>query len=359
METLTILSVAYPFAPVGPDAVGGAEQILQAIDRRLVEHGHHSIVIASEGSAVAGDLIAMPAPRDELALESVGHALVTRQYRQAEALVLSQRRVDIVHLHGLDFDQLLPPAGVPALATVHLPPELLTSKIDRITRPDTWVHGVSRSQHARLGSSPRLLPPIENGVPIDELARTTKRRNFALVLGRVCPEKGLHFALDAAHRARTPVVVGGKVFPYPDHQRYFERELLPRLTRDCRFLGPLSMTRKRRLLNAARCVLLPSQAWETSSLVAMEAIACGTPVIAFAVGALPDIVEPGVTGFIVNNVDEMADAIAQVDRIDRSACREVARARFSVDRMFARYLERYRQILSWSPSTTLLPARSA
>jgi glycosyltransferase involved in cell wall biosynthesis len=357
---LTVLNVAYPFAPVGPEVVGGAEQILHAIDRRLVDSGHTSIVIACEGSQVRGHLIATPAPRG--VLDERAHAEAAVRHRRAIDRAFSHAahhlhtNIDIVHLHGLDFDRYFPPSGVPVLCTLHLPPELLRAQLDLLDRPGTWVHGVSHAQQPRIAyTSPRvhLLPPIENGVAVRDLPRAhVRRRRFALALGRICPEKGLHLALEAAQRAKRPIVVGGMVFPYADHQRYFARELLPRISREHRFVGPVSIGRKRRLLNAASCVLVPSQIAETSSLVAMEALACGTPVIAFAAGALPEIVEHGVTGFIVRDVQEMAEAMQEADRIDPDACRAAAWTRFSADRMVAAYIERYERILIWSRTAT-------
>ena len=113
------------------------------------------------------------------------------------------------------------------------------------------------------------------------------------------------------------MLIGGEVFPYEAHRRYFATEIRPFLGPRAHFLGPVGWARKRRLLNAARCLLAPSLVAETSSLVAMEAIACGTPVIAFPDGALADIVEPGVTGYLVGDAHEMARAIGAADGLDR------------------------------------------
>ncbi len=134
------------------------------------------------------------------------------------------------------------------------------------------------------------------------------------------------------------------MFPYPAHQDYFETRVRPLLDRARRFLGPVGFARKRRLLAAARCVLVPSLAPETSSLVAMEAAAAGTPVIAFRAGALPEIVEHGRTGFLVDSAREMAEAVRRAGEIDPETCRAVARTRFDRDTMVARYFAVYRRL---------------
>jgi glycosyltransferase involved in cell wall biosynthesis len=141
------------------------------------------------------------------------------------------------------------------------------------------------------------------------------------------------------------MLLAGAVHPYETHRRYFREEIIPRLDRDRRFIGPARFERKRELLAGARCLLAPSLAPETSSLVAMEAMACGTPVVAFPSGALADIVEHGVTGYLVHDEREMADAIDAADSIDPETCRRVARERFRAERMADRYLAMYEQVL--------------
>lgn len=340
--SLTIVQVAYPFAPVSRDAAGGAEQVLAQVDEALMRLGHRSVVVAAEGSRVAGELLPTaqpPAPLDIPAFYAV-HAEHRRGIAQALRL-----RPDVVHMHGVDFHDYLPPPGRPVLATLHLPPSWYPPEALRPERPDTWLNPVSHSQHAACPPSRALLDPVPNGVPVGALDLRLTRRGHVLVLGRICPEKGIHLALKAGTRAGVPVLVGGQLFPYPEHERYWHEEVAPALAAGRhRFLGPVGFARKRRLLAAARCLVSASTAPETSCLVAMEAMACGTPVVAFPSGAVPEIVEHGVTGFLVRDVAEMAEAIQAAARLDPEACREVARRRFSADAMVQGYLALYRRL---------------
>ena len=328
---------------MGPDAVGGAEQVLSAIDQALVRQGHRSIVVACRGSTAAGEWIDTGVD-PEAAIDDAHRAAAQDATRQAVAT--ASREADLVHLHGLDFHAVLPPAGPAALVTLHLPLRWYPAPAWSDSRPRTWMHGVSAAQTSSMPLDPNLLPPIANGVPVDELQRPLHaKRTFALTLGRVCAEKGQHLALRAAHSADAPLLIGGAVFGYDAHRSYFEQEVTPLLDRRRRFLGPLTFARKRRLLAAARCLLISSQA-ETSSLVAMEAAACGTPVIAFRAGALPDIVVDGVTGFVVDDASEMADRMRDIGDIDPQRCRRHALAHFSLEPMTGAYIERYHRLIA-------------
>jgi hypothetical protein len=321
---LSILSVAYPLAPSGPDAAGGSEQILTLLDRTLTRNGHHSVVIACEGSRVEGTLVTVP--RSPGPLDDRIRREAQQRHRIAIESALQKWSFDLVHMHSLDFHAYLPAPGPPCLVTLHLPPDWYPPNVFYPSRPDTWLHCVSSSQTRKCPPSPNLLPCVENGVPLEQLRTTVRKRDFALTLGRICPEKGFHLALDAAIQAGLPVIVAGEIFNYRDHEEYFWREMLPRLNGHTRrFIGPVAMPRKRRLLASARCLLVPSLVPETSSLVAMEAMACGTPVIAFPSGALPEIVEHGRTGFIVADPKELAAAIRHAGEIDPEVCRRTAR----------------------------------
>jgi len=341
--TLTVLQVAFPFAPVGPDAVGGAEQVLSLIERSLHRFGHRAVVAACTGSATQHPLVATPLPCGPITDETQGATYAA--HAASIAAALRDHPVDLVHMHGIDFHHYLPPPGIPVLVTLHLPPDWYPPEVFRLQRPGTWLQAVSASQHRACPACPNLLPPVENGVPVEHLPLALTRRRFALVLGRICPEKNQHAALDAGSRAGVPLLLGGQVFPYAAHEEYWRSEVAPRLAIGRhRFLGPVGFARKRRLLNAARCLVSASIAPETSSLVAMEAIACGTPVVAFASGALADIVEDGVTGFLVRDVPEMAAAMAEVDRLRPNSIRAVAQRRFSADAMLARYVALYQHL---------------
>lgn len=338
--SLTVLSVAYPFAAVSADPAGGAEQVLAQVDRALVEAGHRSIVLAQAGSSVKGELIEVPPPAGEID----GHAWAAAHAHMRDAIDALASEVDLVHLHGFDFDSYVPPPGPPVLVTLHMPLAWYVPEVLRSDRPCTWFQPVSADQASRAPDGVALLPPIPNGVDVACYRPAAHKADYALVLGRVAPEKGFHDAIDAARLAGSPLRAAGQVFPYAEHRRYFEEEVAPRFDAERRWVGPVAGGTKRRLLAEAACMLIPSTAPETSSLVAMEALASGTPVIAFRSGALPEIVEDGVTGFIVDDVAGMADAIGRVSTIDPARCRREACERFALGRTTDAYLDLYHRL---------------
>ncbi len=337
---MTVLSVAYPLAAVDERTAGGAEQVLAMLDAALVRAGHRSIVVAREGSRVLGTLV--PTPRAAGTLDERVIRDTRARHAAAIASALDRFPVDVVHMHGQDFDAYFPQRDVPVVVTLHVPREWYGAGAFWPPRANVHFVCVSETQRCRW---PRELPiaaVIPNGVDAQSLQTRVTKRNFALSLGRVCPEKGTALAIESAARAGVPILVAGEVYPYEAHVRYFEEQVSPRLNGTTRrFIGPAGLARKRRLLTAARCLVAASQVPETSSLVAMEAMACGTPVVAFPAGALAEVIEHGRTGFLVHDTNQMADAIRDASAIDPRECRRAARERFPAARTIQSYFDLY------------------
>src|SRR3954451_6069191 len=205
---LRVLNVAYPFSPVGVDAVGGSEQILSLLDRALVDAGHTSLVAACEGSDVAGRLFPVPLLECE-ALDPPARRWYTAQLKAAIHRALLLYRVDLVHMHGLDFYEYDLPPSIPVLVTLHLP--IAWYGIERLKRLQSRVQLCCVSASQRRSCPPELgdIPVIENGVPLPPWPPDQQKGDFALVMGRICPEKNVHAALQAGTLANTRVLIGG------------------------------------------------------------------------------------------------------------------------------------------------------
>jgi hypothetical protein len=185
---LTVLGVAYPFAPVGPDTAGGAEQVLSALDRALVAAGHRSLVVGCAGSQTAGRLLATAPLPAELNEDIRRRARQLNRVRIEEAL--HEWPIDIVHCHGHDFTEYLPPLRLPVLVTLHLSVDHYPSKVVVPCRPGVYFNCVSASQKRSFPDSGAMLPEIPNGVPVAQLQARHAKRQFALALGRIYPENG-------------------------------------------------------------------------------------------------------------------------------------------------------------------------
>jgi glycosyltransferase involved in cell wall biosynthesis len=344
---LTVVSVAFPFAEVSPDTAGGAEQVVSAIDAALVKAGQRSLVLGNARSRVAGELLGVAVPAG--AITPALRTTVALEYRARLSSLLASRRVDVIHFHGVDCADYLPDRGAPRIVTLHLAPECYAPELFQRGRGLLFTC-VSRAQRRTLDGRFPIERVIENGVDLDALRpladsfAPAATRRYAACLGRICPEKGFDRALRAAHAAGVRLTIAGQVFPYPDHERYFAETLQPLLDAERTFAGAVHGERKRRFLAEALCLVVPSRALETSSLVTMEALAAGTPVVVTDRGALPSLVDHGVTGFVASDERELAEALHAVHRLDRRACRESAESRFDVRRTTEKYIALYRRL---------------
>lgn len=332
---MRILSVGYPLFPVAPDASGGAEQILLLLTQGLVRRGCESYVVAARGSKIAGQLVETPIVAGEIT--DAHRARAQKSHLNAINTALSKFSFDLIHFHGLDFHAYIPDTDVPMLGTLHLPLSWYPASVFEQRR--VKLNCVSKAQAADTG-----LPVVMNGINVDRYRPAKRIGDYVLWLGRVCPEKGVHLALDAAKKAGVRLVVAGPVHPFALHQEYFRNEVEPRLDNERQYVGPVQGAAKERLLAEARCLAVTSLVAETCSLVAMEAISSGTPVVALNSGALPEILEQGLTGFVTDSIDEMSRLFAEAGKLSRTACRQYAREHFAASRMVSDYLALYKRI---------------
>ena len=369
----TILTVAFPYAEIGSKAVGGAEVFCSQLEQAMGQLGFRSVVVAHADSQTSGRLYGTAVPPGPITDQV--RAEVERIHQDNLDRAFAENDIALVHMHGFDFHRYALPGNVPILVTLHLPPSWYPDVIWNLA-PNYHLLCVSESQRSTCPAAVQdRLHIIPNGVDLPDPASIRDAGRYALMLARICPEKNLHVGLDAARLAGIPALLAGAIFPYAKHQQYFEEEIAPRLTsRDpahqtsipflhtevsARFLGRVSGNEKARLLSRAACLLLPSSAPETSSLVAMEALSYGVPVIATAVGAVPEIVEHGRTGFLIwpgeDAVQRMAAAIARVPELDRKLCRAAAEERFPWSRTQDAYAALFRKLAT---SAATLPSVS-
>ena len=383
---LRILYVAYPLLPLTDASCGGAEQVLLTLEREMARRGYATMVAAAAGSRVAGELYPTGAPAggiDEFAWRDFEHNCRVLQ------LLAADDGFDLVHDMSGTFWKCAGETSVPVLATLHLPPHLYAPEMFENIAPNVSFNCVSESQAQVFARLPGLLGVIQNGIdltrfPCAGAKPTTETRNhedktssnrshdrtqtttsvssclrgassgrgYLLWLGRICDEKAPHLALEVVERSGLPLILVGNVYPFSYHQQYFRREIVPRLERNshARFIDSPAFSEKLMLLRHARALLVTSLINETSSLAAMEAMACGTPVIAFRRGALPEVVADGRTGVLVDSLDEMIAAMHRVGQIDPRTCREHVERRFSAARMADDYERLYQRALQYSPA---------
>jgi len=270
---------------------------------------------------------------------------VRRHAREGNAFDLI---FDLIHDHSGSFWKRAAEIDTPVLATLHLPRSFYTAEYFNHVPANVSFNCVSDSQARSFSDLDSLAGVVQNGIALDcfEPIVADQRRDGLLWLGRICEEKAPHLALEIAAQAGLPIILAGQVYPFSYHQQYFDREIAPRLGAmpNAKFISSPSAELKRRLLCDAQALLITSLAAETSSLVAMEAAACGTPVVAFRRGALAEVVRDGVTGFLVDDVSHAVSALRQVGSIASEACVQHARENFSATKMAEKYFRLYEQL---------------
>jgi glycosyltransferase involved in cell wall biosynthesis len=325
--------------PVPPTGYGGIEWIVSLLADGLVDAGHDVTLFASGDSHTRAQLSAV---YDIAPSALIGNAQI--ELHHALACFERSADFDVIHDHsGPPAAALAAAVDTPAIHTVHGPllgePGELYRKVARVA-PDTGLVSVSMNQRAPAPELP-WVGNVPNAIDFSLYPAQPHRGEYLMFLGRMNPQKGAHRAVAVAIESGLPLKIAGKK-QEPAEQQYFDELVAPHLREgQIEYLGEVTHGEKVELLQNARATLFPIDWEEPFGLVMIESIACGTPVIATRRGSVPEVIEHGRTGIVVDDYAEMADALAAADALDVHELRRAAEERFSKERMVAHYLRIY------------------
>lgn len=335
--------IAPPWLSVPPRAYGGTEGVIDGLARGLVAVGH-DVELFTVGESTC------PVPRRwryPTGREPIGDALIESAHVLSAYEELAH--VDLVHDHT-SIGPLLAHhrrLGQPVVATLHSPFTADVRRLSRTITPAIPLICISEDQRASAPDIP-VARVIRHGIDADRFPLGQGRGGYLLFLGRMSPDKGAHRAVAVARAAGAALLLAAKMRIPAEHE-YFREQVEPFLGDGIEYVGEVDVAERLRLLQGARALLNPIQWHEPFGMVMIEALACGTPVIAEAVGAAPEIVEDGMTGFLCTDTDAMVRAVGRIDTIDRTACRRAVVTRFSTQRMVTEHLALYEDVLDAAP----------
>lgn len=331
LPSLRIAQVAPPFEAVPPAGYGGTERVVAALTAELVRRGHQVTVFASGDSDVPCELI----PTVPVALRTTGFSGDPVGFFANTALQVLARidAFDVVHSH-LDFAGLVMAARSPRPVVTTFHGRLdLPFAASALALAGPGLVAISQAQAASHPDVP-WAGVVHNGLDLSAAPFERQRSDDLVFVGRITPEKGVVEAIEIARQTGRPLKIAAKIGPSADERDYAETVFRPAMTRaDCEFLGELSGTDRDRLLASCYALMMPGDWPEPFGLTAIEALACGAPVVARRAGALPEIVRPGIDGFLADDTAEMAAQLDAVAHLDRWAIRMSVLERFSAARM--------------------------
>ncbi|MGI4858906.1 MAG: glycosyltransferase family 4 protein [Janthinobacterium lividum] len=339
---MRIAQIAPLYEAVPPKFYGGTERVVSYLTEALVNQGHDVTLFASGDSQTSAKLEAVwpralrldPSIRDALA----PHALLLETVRRAA------HEFDVLHFH-LDYMPfpVFSQMDVPFVTTLHGRLDLSELQPVFSAFPKVPVVSISDAQRAPLKAN--WLNTVYHGLPRDLLTpREEVKPEYLAFLGRICPEKRPDTAIKIAAQSGLPLKIAAKVDKVD--QEYFEREIEPLLdSANVEFIGEINEAQKPAFLSGAKALLLPIDWPEPFGLVMIEAMACGTPVIAFNRGSVPEVVENGLTGFVVEDVYGAVAAVDRLGELSRKAIRAEFERRFTADTMARNYVDLYAQML--------------
>jgi glycosyltransferase involved in cell wall biosynthesis len=348
VEALRIALIVSPWVPVPPIGYGGIELMAYNLARELVGRGHKVTVIGTQGTHGPYESIALAPESWMKDLGTIDHTPRMNLFLYRAYETARRRSFDVIHDHsGMTGILVASQARLqaPVVATLH--GALTEAEGDFLRAVARQVHlvAISHAQQATVaGVEWRRV--VHNAIDPGQYTPVTsesEKEDYLVELARINPDKGQHIAIEVAKKLNMKLVLAGKVDA--DADEYFKEQIQPNLNGQVVWRENVKGKDKAQLLARARAMLFPIQWEEPFGLAMVEAMVSGTPVVAFRHGAAPEVVEPGVTGFLADDIEGMVDAVERIREIDIKRCAEVAAERFGPARMADGYLSVYERAI--------------
>jgi glycosyltransferase involved in cell wall biosynthesis len=332
--------IAPPFIAVPPRRYGGTELFIARLAEALVAAGHQVTVYANGESRPAGRLRALYGEGQWPIVDAVPVSLRELNHSAWAVEEAIRDGLDVLHVNTAQALVCARFAAFPCVCTLHHPQEPNLSELYS-HYPD--VHYVAISEFQRRHETMPRITTIHHGLNLAEYQFVERKQPYVAFLGRICPVKGAHVAIDVARRLGVPLKLAGEVQPI--HRDYWETAVRPHVDgRLIEYLGEADLATKNELLGNAAALLFPIQWNEPFGLVMIEAMACGTPVLALAGGSVAEIVRDGASGWICRDADDMVRRLAALD-IAPASCRRHVEDHFRMEVMGRRYERVYRRAI--------------
>lgn len=344
------IAILAPFEePVPPIKYGGIELVVYNLAEELHEIGHGITLLASGDSHTSAKLAqCVPKAIRTLKLARNQKTRVALNYQGLAKAIefINSGNFDIVHNHfGWPFLLFSKSINCPIVTTLHGTLADPTEKLMYSEYKESAFISISDSQR-KHNSELNYIATVYNGINVSTFDYSDKPLDYLAFLGRISPEKGPSYAIEIAKKTNRRLIIAAKIDPVDE--QYFEDKIKPLIDGDqISFIGEIGHSDKVKLLKNARVLLSPLQWDEPFGIVNIEAMACGTPVIAINRGSMPEIIVNEKTGYLCSSIDEMIDRLPSIDKISRSACRRHVEENFSSKLMAERYLTTYQQVIDF------------